>query len=150
MATALPPLIPGLPRSRDDVAATTGSRGPTGAKDAKPPTGVDPAKWAEADAVAKDFETLFMDLVVKGMRQTAKAEEGSNANDIYTGMLDGEYARAMTGAQDFGVRDMILDWMKLNDPAFANGPREGRGAIEGTRAQALEAYKAQSAAKATK
>lgn len=145
MAVGLPPSLPALPRGATNV---TDAKVAKGQKDAKAPAGVDPAKWAEADKVAKDFETMFMDLVVKGMRQTAKPEENSNANDVYTGMLDGEYAKAMTGAQDFGVREMILDWMRLNDPTFSAGAREGRGALEGTRAQALEAYKAQ--AKTTK
>ena len=73
-------------------------------------------KAAEADKVAREFETLFMDLVMKSMRQTARPEEQSNATEIYQGMLDSEQTKNMTNAQDFGIRSLILDWMKNVDP----------------------------------
>ena len=73
-------------------------------------------KAAEADKVAREFETLFMDLVMKSMRQTARPEEQSNATEIYQGMLDAEQTKNMTNAQDFGIRSLILDWMKNVDP----------------------------------
>jgi peptidoglycan hydrolase FlgJ len=94
-----------------------------GAK-AQAPEGVDAKKWQEAQAAATEFETLFMDLIVKGMRQTAKPEDASNASDIYTGMLDSEHAKSMTSAQSFGVREMILDWMKTSDPSLQGGQKQ--------------------------
>jgi Rod binding domain-containing protein len=71
-------------------------------------------KAQEADNVAKEFETLFVDMMLKSMRQTAKAEDESNAQDIYKGMLDSEYSKSMTEAQSFGIRQMIKEWITQN------------------------------------
>ena len=73
---------------------------------------------AQAEKVAEDFETLFMDMMVKSMRQNVKSEEESNAMDIFQGMLDSEYAKMMTAHQNFGLRDTILDWLKTNDASL--------------------------------
>lgn len=75
-------------------------------------------KIKEAENVAKEFETIYLDMMVKSMRQTAKAEDESNAHDIFQSMLDGEYAKLMADSQNFGIRDLILNWMKENDPAL--------------------------------
>jgi Rod binding domain-containing protein len=75
-----------------------------------------PTHLEEAETVAKQFESLFMDQIVKGMRKTVPTEESSNAMGIYTDMLDGEHAKAMTEAREFGIKQMILDWMKTADP----------------------------------
>ena len=76
-------------------------------------------KLAEAQNVAQEFETLFMDMMIKGMRQTAKPEDASNALDVYTGMLDQETAKTMSSSQTVGVKALILDWMKSSDPELA-------------------------------
>jgi|GEM_PF-4090847 len=101
-------------------------------------------KMREAEKVAADFETMFMDLIVKGMRKTAQPEESSNALDIYNGMLDDEYTKSMTAAQDFGVRNMLLDWMKTADPTLKNAGTEALRAS--TSGAALDAYRAQAGA----
>ncbi len=69
------------------------------------------AKFKEADNVAKEFETLFMEMMLKSMRETIKPEEESNAQSIYKSMLDGEYSKTMTDAQSFGIREMVRNWM---------------------------------------
>ena len=69
-------------------------------------------KLVDAEKVAKEFETLYVEMLVKSMRATAKPEDESNAQDIYTGMLDSEYAKVMSDRQSFGLREMILQWMK--------------------------------------
>ena len=70
----------------------------------------------EAETVAKEFESLFMDQIVKGMRKTVPTDESSNALGIYTDMLDSEHAKTMTESREFGIRQMIMDWMKTADP----------------------------------
>ena len=103
----------------------------------------------EASKVAAEFETLFMDLVVKGLRQTAKPEEESNAQDIFTGMLDQEYTKVMTGSREFGIKSLLLDWMKTVDPKLAvkgqltAGATEAQDALKVSRS-GLDAYKAMS------
>lgn len=76
----------------------------------------DAQKYAQAEKAAKDFESMFVNMMLKAMRATAKPEDESNAQDIYQGMLDSEYSKAMTDGQNFGVKDMVLDWMKNADP----------------------------------
>lgn len=75
-------------------------------------------KRAEAEKVAEDFETMFVDMVVKSMRQTAQPEDVSNAEDIFQGMLDSEYSKSMTSANNFGIREQILNWMEQADPSI--------------------------------
>lgn len=107
---------------------------------------------AEATKVAAEFETLFMDLVIKGLRQTAKPAEESNAQDIFTGMLDQEYTKVMTGSREFGIKSLILDWMKTVDPKLANPARleaHAAGSAQETlnpSRTGIDAYKAMSAA----
>ncbi|MES2614157.1 MAG: rod-binding protein [Bdellovibrionota bacterium] len=71
-------------------------------------------KLKEADSVAKEFETLFVDMMMKSMRETAKPEEETNAENIYKGMLDSEYSKTMTDAQSFGIREMVRQWIVDN------------------------------------
>jgi Rod binding domain-containing protein len=82
-------------------------------------------KRSEAEKVAEEFETMFMDMMVKSMRKTSQPEELSNAEDIYQGMLDSEYAKSMTATQSFGIRSQILQWLEQTDPALRTGPSEG-------------------------
>ncbi|MBP6217780.1 MAG: rod-binding protein [Oligoflexales bacterium] len=49
--------------------------------------------------IAKDFESIFFELVMKSMRKSISKSElmnGGNAEDIYQGMLDSEYSKAMS------------------------------------------------------
>lgn len=77
-------------------------------------------KLIEAENVAKEFETLFIDMMIKSMRETAKPDDESNAHNIFQGMLDGEYAKVMAESHSFGIRDLVLNWMKDNDPELNN------------------------------
>ena len=71
-------------------------------------------KAKEADAVAKEFETLFVDMMMKSMRNSVKSEDESNAENIYKSMLDSEYSKTMTDAQSFGIREMVRNWITEN------------------------------------
>ncbi|NBO38158.1 hypothetical protein EBU99_06215 [bacterium] len=83
---------------------------------------------AEAEKVAQDFETMFIDMVVKSMRQTAQPEDLSNAEDIYQGMLDSEYSKSMTATQTFGIREQILNWLEQTDPEIKRVASDSREA----------------------
>jgi Rod binding domain-containing protein len=76
-------------------------------------------KRAEAFQAAQDFESMFLEMMLKSMRQTAMPEDASNATDIYTGLLDSEYAKSMSGNGGVGVQQSILEWMKALDPDLA-------------------------------
>ena len=71
-------------------------------------------KSKDADAVAKEFETLFVDMMMKSMRGTVKPDDESNAENIYKSMLDSEYSKNMTDAQSFGIREMVRNWITQN------------------------------------
>jgi peptidoglycan hydrolase FlgJ len=73
-------------------------------------------KRAEAEKVAQDFETMFVELMVKSMRQTAQREDMSNAEDIYQGMLDSEYSKGMAASRSFGIKEQVLNWLEQTDP----------------------------------
>lgn len=73
-------------------------------------------KRSEAEKVAEEFETMFMDMMVKSMRKTSQPEDVSNAEDIYQGLLDSEYAKSMTATQSFGIKSQILQWLEQTDP----------------------------------
>jgi Rod binding domain-containing protein len=87
------------------------------------PTEAQLKKRQEAEKTAQEFETLFVDMMVKSMRKSAQPEDVSNAEDIYQGMLDSEYSKSMTGANNFGIREKILDWMEQTDPTLKIGPK---------------------------
>lgn len=82
---------------------------------AKKSNKIDKEKSAkEADSVAKEFETLFVDMMMKSMRNTVKSDDESNAENIYKSMLDNEYSKIMTEAQSFGIREMVRNWITEN------------------------------------
>lgn len=91
---------------------------------AEKPTEAQLKKRQDAERAAQEFETLFVDMMVKSMRKSAQAEDVSNAEDIYQGMLDSEYSKSMTTSNNFGIRDKILDWMEQTDPSLKTGKRD--------------------------
>lgn len=73
-------------------------------------------KRAEAEKVAQDFETMFVELMVKSMRQTAQRDDLSNAEDVYQSMLDSEYSKGMAASKSFGIKEQVLNWLEQTDP----------------------------------
>ena len=70
-------------------------------------------KESEADGLrqaARDFEAIFLETVLKSMRKSVIKSgfiDGGNAEEIYRGMLDSEYARSMSGQGQTGLAEMI-------------------------------------------
>ena len=67
----------------------------------------DPKKIKE---LSKEFEALFLDFVLKSMRQTVGKSDflnGGHAEELYQGMLDSEYSRLIAGKGMTGLSDMI-------------------------------------------
>ena len=61
--------------------------------------------------------------MLKSMRKSAVGEEESNAQSIYTSMLDSEYAKQMSANKSFGIKSLILDWLEKHNhtkPADGN------------------------------
>jgi peptidoglycan hydrolase FlgJ len=60
-------------------------------------------------ATAQQFETVFMNMLMKSMRDTLPKDGmlSSSANDMYTGMLDQQLAQKMS-SRGTGIADMIV------------------------------------------
>ena len=88
-------------------------------------------KSAEKDAaaakkVAKDFESLFIGMMVKSMRETVgkdKLTNGGHGEEIYSSLLDQEYAKAMTESGGVGLTAMLEK--QLVKPAFDAAGKQG-------------------------
>lgn len=60
---------------------------------------------------AQDFESIFLDLVLKSMRSTVEKSgymDGGNAEEIYRSLLDSEYAKIMAATNTTGLSDAIV------------------------------------------
>jgi flagellar protein FlgJ len=60
--------------------------------------------------LAKDFESIFLEQMFKSMRSSVQKSgliDGGNAEEIYTSMLDSEYAKQMSQQSASGLADMI-------------------------------------------
>lgn len=61
-------------------------------------------------ALANEFEAIFLDLVMKSMRSTVPKGEivdGGNAEKIYSGMLDSQYAKMWASQGKLGLAESI-------------------------------------------
>lgn len=68
----------------------------------------------EIRKVAQDFESLFMEIVLKSMRGTVSKSglvDGGNGEDIFRSMLDSEYAKSMASQGTSGLADSIANQM---------------------------------------
>jgi peptidoglycan hydrolase FlgJ len=88
-------------------------------------------KIKAAEEVAGQFETVFVNMMLKSMRETAKPEEESNAMGIYGGMLDDEYGKSMSQGHNFGIKKAIFDWIQQNDPDIKSNSKDFQKAIKG-------------------
>ncbi|MCX6107114.1 MAG: rod-binding protein [Proteobacteria bacterium] len=63
---------------------------------------------------AEDFESLFLNIVLKSMRDTVQKSgliDGGNAEEIYSSMLDDEYAKMMAAQRHTGLADNIESFL---------------------------------------
>ncbi|CAN5277739.1 flagellar assembly peptidoglycan hydrolase FlgJ [soil metagenome] len=79
--------------------------------------GSDPKK--ALNAAAKQFETVFMNMLLKSMRDTVPTDGEGNNNETktYTGMLDQQLAQTMSGGgatRGTGLADMIVKQLSRN------------------------------------
>lgn len=73
-----------------------------------------PHERTEIKKLANEFESLFLNLVLKSMRQTVPKSElmgGGNAEEIYKSMLDDEYAKMMAEQRSTGIADNIEEFL---------------------------------------
>ncbi len=64
------------------------------------------------EKVAVDFEEMFVNILLKNMRNTVlKSELSDNSyqKEMYQGMLDNEYAKEIARTKSFGISKLIVD-----------------------------------------
>jgi len=125
-SSSLDSLLPILPENQSGKNSRASERANESTQAAVPDER-EKQKRLDAEKAAQDFETMFVDMMVKSMRETARPEDASNAEDVYQGMLDSEYSKAMTAANDFGIRQSIMQWMEQADPSIKNNNNSVEG-----------------------
>jgi Rod binding domain-containing protein len=76
---------------------------------------------------AEGFEALFLDQLMKTMRQTVPKNEmdlENGATEIYRGMLDSEYAQKAVHAGGVGLADQIIAYLDSQSYTSPQGSKE--------------------------
>ena len=79
-----------------------------------------------AKKVAKEFETMFVGMMLKSMRETVgkdKLTNGGHGEEIYRSLLDQEYAKSLTEHGGVGLTAMLE--RQLVKPASGSGRNQG-------------------------
>jgi flagellar protein FlgJ len=65
---------------------------------------------AALEETARQFETLFLDMMLKSMRSAAPGDSlfDSSETKIFTGLLDHEFARKFASQGGIGLADMMV------------------------------------------
>ncbi len=70
------------------------------------------------EKVAEEFESLFLGIVLKAMRDTVPDSglmSKSNAMKIYTSMLDDEYSKILAANRHTGIAESIENFLKVQN-----------------------------------
>ena len=73
-----------------------------------------PRERQEIRQISNEFESLFLNLVLKAMRDTVPKSglvDGGNAEDIYKSLLDDEYTKMMAAQRSTGIADNIEEFL---------------------------------------
>lgn len=92
------PLLEGTRKNGDQTARET--------------TGLSALEAQRLEDACAEFESLFINLVMKQMRQTvtkAGLIDGGMGEEIFTGMMDEEIARQMSSRQGLGLRGALIE-----------------------------------------
>src|ERR1700710_2299272 len=90
------------------------------------------APQAGLKAAAKQFDTVFTQMMLKSMREATPSDSPFDSNDskTFTSMLDQQMAQNM-GAKGIGVADMMLKQLMRNAGAGASAGAQADGAGAG-------------------
>ena len=67
---------------------------------------------AAADKVAREFESLFIGMMLKSMRSTVGKDTltgGGHGEEVYRSLLDQEYATTIANGSGLGLRGLIVE-----------------------------------------
>jgi flagellar protein FlgJ len=99
-----------------------GAARPLSAADGAVPAS-DPRKAQATKKVAREFEALFIGMMLKSMRETVGKDGltgGGRGEEVYGSLLDQEYANSMAQHGGIGLASMIEQ--QLNGPLLARVP----------------------------
>ena len=68
------------------------------------------AKKAEIKKAAIEFQSLFVEMMLKSMRETAKQDKltgGGHGEEVYSSMLDREYAVEISKRGNLGLAEIV-------------------------------------------
>lgn len=80
------------------------------------------ARKAEIRKVAVEFQSLFVEMMLKSMRETVNKDSltgGGHGEEVYGSMLDREYATAISRRGNMGLAEMIEQQMLAQE--FGSG-----------------------------
>ncbi len=115
-------LAPPLPPKdeRQELGAVKGAKPPRSRDDVHP----------QIRAAAEGMESMFVDYMMKTMRQTVQKSEMSldnSATEIYQSMLDSEVAQKTARTNSIGLADQIIAYLETRSYNQSKGPsNEGR------------------------
>ena len=92
-----------------NIVRSGGAAGATGGAARSDPT-LDAARKARLQKAVKDFEAIFLGMMMKSMRSSVPKDEGAGdsfGGDIMESMFDEEVARQMAGRSNLGLADML-------------------------------------------
>jgi len=75
------------------------------------------------EAVAKQFESLFLEMMLKSMRDASLGEGifDSEATDLYQGMFDKQVALDMANGKGLGIADLLVRQLSKHAPPAPSG-----------------------------
>jgi Rod binding domain-containing protein len=97
---------------------------------------------AEIKKAAEEFQSLFIEMMLKSMRDTVKQDSltgGGHGEEVYGSLLDREYAMAISRRGNIGLADMVERQMLMQQEGGTGGPSKVHGA-ETKASGNIEAY----------
>ena len=73
------------------------------------------------ESVGKDFESVFLSMLVKEMRQSLdQGFFGEETSDTYGGMFDLFIGQSLAQSKPLGIAEMLLDQYRASHPTTGN------------------------------
>jgi len=92
--------------------------------------GTGEARKAEIRKVAVEFQSLFVEMMLKSMRETVNKDKltgGGHGEEVYGSMLDREYATAISRRGNLGLAEMIEQQMLKQEYGSEKALKDGHG-----------------------
>ncbi len=104
------------------------------------------ARKAAIHKVAVEFQSLFVEMMLKSMRDTVKQDQltgGGHGEEVYGSLLDREYATAVSKRGGFGLAEMIEKQLLAQEGRGGKVSKDGTGIASNgktTKSRTIEAY----------